>query len=191
VLRGCGTGAAHPGRSRPLLVSPHCRGRDVEYLLRRLPRQFHSMRLVFDAQVAAATADPERCATARAALAPLADRWAVHSGGGIVWGPMALWLALVDAAEQRWDDAVRSFRTAVDAADRLGARPWSVLARAHLAAALRGRGSPGDAETAAELLTAARHEAAELGMAAALPPVHEDPPGGQRAAARGWGPVVE
>jgi tetratricopeptide (TPR) repeat protein len=166
--------AAHRGDADDALR----RGRDVEHLLRRLPRQFHSMRLVFDAQVAAATADPERCAAARAALTPLADRWAVHSGGGIVWGPMALWLALVDAAERRWDHAVRGFRTAVEAADRLGARPWSVLARAHLAAALRGRGSPGDAGSAADLLAVANRGAAELGMAAALPPVHEVLPGG-------------
>ncbi|TWF75567.1 AAA ATPase-like protein [Pseudonocardia hierapolitana] len=154
------------------------RGRDIDDLFRHLPRRFHSMRLVFDAQVAAATGDPARCAAARAALAPLADGWAVHSGGGIVWGPMALWLALVDAAEQRWDDAVQGYRSAVAAADRLGARPWSVLARAHLAAALRGTGSPDDAERAAYLLAAARREAAELGMAAALPPVDEPPSAG-------------
>jgi hypothetical protein len=166
--------AAHRGDADEALS----RGRDVDDLLRRLPRRFDSMRLVFEAQVAAATADPERCAAARAALAPLADRWAVHSGGGIVWGPMALWLALVDAAEQRWDDAVRGCCTAVEAADRLGARPWSVLARAHLAAALRGRAAPDDAERAADLLAAARRDAAELGMAAALPTADEAPAGG-------------
>jgi hypothetical protein len=163
--------AAHRGDADEAL-----RRDDIADLLRRLPRRFDSIKLVFDAQVAAATADPERCAAARAALAPLANGWAVYSGGGIVWGPIALWAGLIDAAEQRWDDAVRGCRTAVEAADRLGARPWSVLARVHLAAALRGRRAPGDAERAADLLAAARREAAELGMTAALPRVDEAPP---------------
>ncbi|MFG3710229.1 ATP-binding protein [Micromonospora sp. NPDC047730] len=116
------------------------------------------------AQVAAATRDPGRCAEAREALRPHRGQWMTALFGCDVSGPVDHWLAAVDAAEQRWDDAVAGLAAARDAADRMGARPWSVLARAALADALTGRDRPGDAAAATALRAAAARDAAALGM---------------------------
>jgi hypothetical protein len=78
---------------------------------------------------------------------------------------MTHWLARIDAAQQRWDDAVARFSAALEAEKRLGARPWAVLTRAGLAAALRARAAPGDATRADDLLVTARREADAIGMA--------------------------
>src|SRR5690625_1113006 len=69
------------------------------------------------AQVAAATGDSRLCEEARAALAPLSDLWAVVGGGGVIYGPYAHWLAMVDAAQRRWDAAVDGFTSAWRSAD--------------------------------------------------------------------------
>lgn len=116
------------------------------------------------AQLAAATADPGRCARAREALAPYRGEWAMSLWGCDVSGPLDLWLAEVDAAERRWDDAVAEYTAAAESADRMQARPWAVRARAGLARALTGRNAPGDAQLAAGLRDLVRREAAELGM---------------------------
>ncbi len=141
---------------------------DVERLARGLPRWFAPMWLVFQAQLAAATKDDELCARARTAIAPLAGGWAVLFGAGVVWGPMSLWAAIVDAAQERWDEAVTGFTAAVEDAELLDAGPWAVLGRAHLAEALLARGGAGDAEAAASALDRAVREAERLGMAAAV-----------------------
>ncbi|TDE32168.1 hypothetical protein E1295_40085, partial [Nonomuraea mesophila] len=120
--------------------------------------------LRFQAQIAAATRDPELCAQARAALEPHRGRWAVSLFGWDISGPYDLWLAMVDAAEGRWDAAVEGFTAARRSADLMQARPWSLLARAHLADALLTRDAPGDASTAGDLLGEVRAEATELGM---------------------------
>jgi hypothetical protein len=126
------------------------------------------MPVVVRAEVAAATRDPQRCATARAEIAPLVDGWAVMAAGVTVHGPMAYWSALLDAAEGHWDDAIAGFGAARRAADRLGARPWSIEARAHLAEALVARGAHADAHTAVGLLSSVEQEAADLGMRATV-----------------------
>ncbi|RVX45561.1 AAA ATPase-like protein [Nonomuraea polychroma] len=120
--------------------------------------------LRLQAEVAASTQDLELCAAARAALSPHRGQWAVALFGWDVSGPYDLWLAKVDAAEGRWAEAVTGFTAACRSADRMGARPWSVLARAHLAEALFARAAPGDAEAAQTLLDGVRQDAAELGM---------------------------
>ncbi|MEV1174610.1 AAA family ATPase [Nonomuraea sp. NPDC049784] len=120
--------------------------------------------LRFQAEVAAATQDPELCARARAALAPHRGRWVVSLFGWDISGPYDLWLALLDAAEGRWAQAVEGFTAAYRSADRMRARPWSVTARARLAETLLSRGGPGDAEAAEGLLAGVRREAGELGM---------------------------
>lgn len=146
---------------------------EVEATIGALPSRFQPLLLVLRAQIAALTGDARRCEEARAALTPVRDRWAVFSGAGVVWGPMTLWIAGLDAAQERWDAAVAGFTEAVASADRLGARPWSVLGRARLADALAARGGPGDTAEAAATRDAARREAGVLGMSAAL----EDRPG--------------
>ncbi|HEX4813801.1 MAG TPA: AAA family ATPase [Nonomuraea sp.] len=138
--------------------------------------------LRFQAELAAAVQDPELCATARAELEPHRGQFTVSLLGWDISGPYDLWLAMVDAAESRWDTAVAGFTAAYRAADRMRARPWSVLARSHLAAALRARARPGDAEAAAELLESVRREAADLGMRHLIRPVRtpgaSEPAGG-------------
>jgi len=79
-------------------------------------------------------------------------------------GPVDHWLAVVDAALERWDDAIAGFTAARDSADRLGSRPWSLIARAGLADALAARGHAGDAATLAELRAAIARDATVLGM---------------------------
>ncbi|MBC6457389.1 ATP-binding protein [Actinomadura sp. HBU206391] len=128
------------------------------------PRGVMPLWLRFQAQVAAATRKPELCERARADLAPYAGQWALSVYGCEISGPMDLWSALVDAAQERWDDAIDGYTAAYRSADRLRARPWSIEARSRLAEALLARGSAGDADTAAELLDEVGREAAEIGM---------------------------
>ncbi|MEU6039178.1 AAA family ATPase [Actinomadura sp. NPDC047616] len=123
-----------------------------------------SLWLRFQAQAAAASGDPRRCERARSALLPYAGLWAVALHGCEVSGPMDLWLGELDAAQGRWDDAVRRFTAARESADRLLARPWSVEARLRLAESLLARGAAGDAQAARGLLAEVTSEAADMDM---------------------------
>ncbi|MEU4544594.1 AAA family ATPase [Nonomuraea dietziae] len=120
--------------------------------------------LRFLAEAAAFTRDSDLCAQAREALEPHLDVWAVSLYGWDVSGPVILWMGAVEAAEERWDEAIASFTAAVRSADLLRARPWSVEARLRLGAALTARGEPGDAETGERLLAQVAAEAADLGV---------------------------
>ncbi|WP_326597961.1 ATP-binding protein [Streptomyces sp. NBC_01803] len=130
----------------------------------RYPPSIEALWLRFQAQAAAASRDPVLCERARTALAPFTDQWAVSLFGFDISGPMVLWSAVVEAAEERWDAAVAGFTAAARAADRLRARTWSVEARSLLAPALLARAAPGDADAARALLNEVAREAAELGM---------------------------
>jgi len=116
------------------------------------------------AQAAAATKDPTLGERAYSSLAPYRGEWVVSMYGCDISGPVDLWLALVDAARERWDDAVAGFISARDSADRLGARPWSITARSGLADALVHRGAAGDAESAEVMWHDVERDAAEIGM---------------------------
>ncbi|WP_336207304.1 ATP-binding protein [Nonomuraea sp. LPB2021202275-12-8] len=183
---------------------------DLDTALRRLAagdphdRMVQPLWLRFQAELAAATHDPELCATARAALLPHRGQWAVSLLGWDVSGPFDLWLGMVEAAQERWADAIGALTAAYHSADQMHARPWSVIARAHLADALLARAGPGDAGAAAALLAAVEREAGELGMrdmaerarharprpaAGALPGAQrENPP--SAAAGRGGAPAA-
>ncbi|AXK36359.1 ATPase [Streptomyces armeniacus] len=147
---------------------------DVDGALRRLAevsarpeslsRSEESLWLRFQAQAAAVSRDPELCERARRAIAPYADEWAVSFYGCDISGPMAYWLGRLDAAQERWDEAVDEFTAAAESADRLRAVVWAVTARAHLGEALLARGAPGDADAAAALLEDAEREAVAVGM---------------------------
>ena len=89
-------------------------------------RSVTPLRLRLQAQVAAAVRDPQLIAQARAALSRYAGQWLVSMWGCDVSGPVDLWLGLLDAAEERWDDATARLTAAHRSADRLQARPWSV-----------------------------------------------------------------
>ncbi|WP_246235724.1 ATP-binding protein [Streptomyces boluensis] len=124
-----------------------------------MDRGFLPLRLRFQAQAAAADGDPELCASARAALMPYAGQWAVSMFGWDISGPAAHWIALCDAALGHRDEAVEGFTTAYRSAELLGARPWSVQSRGHLAEVRAARG-----EDVAPLLTEVARDAEELGM---------------------------
>ncbi|MFC4015925.1 AAA family ATPase [Nonomuraea purpurea] len=119
--------------------------------------------LRFQAQAAALSKDPVLCEHARAAIAPYLGQWGV-TATVVVEGPFTYWAAVLDAAQERWDDAVGGYTAAARAADLLGARPWAVEARARLAEALRARG-----DDATALIEQVEREAAELGMLVRLP----------------------
>ncbi|KAB1906862.1 AAA family ATPase [Micromonospora tulbaghiae] len=128
------------------------------------PRSVSPLWLRLRAQAAAVDGDPARCAAVRSDLAPHRGQWTAALFGCDIGGPVDLWLAMVDAAEGRWDDAIDCYTAARAAADRLGARPWSVLARAGLVGALAGRDGPGDAAEARRLRAETVAEARALGM---------------------------
>jgi hypothetical protein len=119
--------------------------------------------LRFQAQAAARSKDPVLCEHARAAISPYAGQWGVTATVAVE-GPYAHWAAVLDAAQERWDDAVAGFTAAYRAADVLGARPWSVESRARLAEVLQARG-----DDASALIEQVEREAAELGMLVRLP----------------------
>ncbi|MCG5442322.1 AAA family ATPase [Micromonospora sp. NIE79] len=140
----------------------------IEAAAIRYPRPVSPLWLRLRAQAAAASGNPKRCDAARAALAPHRGEWTVGLFGCDISGPVDHWLALIDAAQDRWDDAIAGFTAARDSADRLGSRPWSLLARTGLANALAGRGQPGDTATSTALRAAAVREATALGMTQVL-----------------------
>ncbi|MFE2940522.1 ATP-binding protein [Streptomyces sp. NPDC059255] len=107
------------------------------------PRVFAPLWLRFRAQAAAASGDEALIDRARAALAPYAGQWMVSLYGCDISGPVDLWLGVLAAASGRPDEAVTALTAARDAADRLGAAPWSHRAATALAAALRSRDHDG------------------------------------------------
>ncbi|HEX2133854.1 MAG TPA: AAA family ATPase [Actinophytocola sp.] len=131
---------------------------------RPVGRSFAPLLFRLRAHVASLTRDPAVCERARADLAPYADFWLVSLYGCDIAGPVRLWLAMVDAARERWPAAVDGFTAALRSAELLGARPWVIEAKLGLAGALRGRGSLSDKATAATLAEEAAREAAAIGV---------------------------
>jgi tetratricopeptide (TPR) repeat protein len=186
VLAGL-TDTDHPYRSLALAITAVERG-DAAVALRHLgaaegelavdpyPRSATRLWLRLQAQLAAATGDPTLCARVREALTPYRGEWAVSLWGCDISGPLDLWLAQVDSAQRRWNDAVAGFAAAGDSADRMRARPWAVRARLGQARALTARGAPGDADTARQLLAEVRREATSLGMAQIIDQLRPDSP---------------
>ncbi|MFG1868740.1 ATP-binding protein [Micromonospora arborensis] len=142
----------------------------------RYPRPVSPLWLRLRAQAAAASGDPQRCDAAREALAAHRGEWMVGLFGCDVSGPVDHWLALIDAAQHRWDDAIAGFTAAGESADRLGARTWSLIARAGLVNAIAGRGHPADAATLAALRATTAQQAASLGMTQVLHRIAEPAP---------------
>jgi len=132
---------------------------ELESLREPLSNTYRPMLMRLRAQVAALTGEVARCEAVWAELTPFAGTWLVSMYGCDISGPVVLWLARVAAALGWWQEAIEHFTAARDAADLLGARPWSVEARAGLAAALAASGSPSDV-----LAREVAREAAELGL---------------------------
>jgi tetratricopeptide (TPR) repeat protein len=154
----------HPHGSLLAAISAAVTG-DQETALRLLPadspRTYEALWLRAQAQVAAAAGGAELRERARAALLPYAGQWLISLYGCDVSGPVDLWLGALDAAEERWDDAVRRLAAAAESADRLRSRPWAIEARRRLAEALAARG---DRQAASALRRRVETEAAEIGM---------------------------
>ncbi|WP_107080053.1 AAA family ATPase [Streptomyces sp. NBRC 109706] len=130
----------------------------------RYPRHMRWLWLRFLAQGTALLGERERCEQARLAVAPFADQWSVSVYGFDVGGPMALWIAELDAALGDWGPAVDGFARAALSADWLRSRPWAAEARARQAEALLARNEPGDRAEANELLQTVSSEAEALGL---------------------------
>ncbi|MFI6321694.1 ATP-binding protein [Nonomuraea sp. NPDC050556] len=137
---------------------------DLERLaLVREPRE-RSVRplwLRFQAELAAASGDPVLCERVRGWMAPHRSEWAVSMYGWDLSGPIALWLAELDAAQSRWGAAVELYREALRSSELMRARPWALESRIGLAAALTAVGEVAEAATQA---AEARAEAEALGM---------------------------
>src|SRR5262249_53598968 len=128
------------------------------------PRWARLMWLTFEADMSVAAHDDALCRNARALIEPYADMWAVLGGAVVVRGPLRYWLAFLDLALGRADDAVDGFERALTSAERLGAQPWGALASVGLARALLARNGEGDGARADELIAAAAHTAESIGM---------------------------
>ncbi|MEV1047082.1 AAA family ATPase [Streptomyces sp. NPDC049916] len=131
------------------------------------PRAFMPLWLRLLAQTAAATGDPRLIARAEDELTPYTGQWVVSLYGCDIGGPVDLWLGMLAAARADRDEAVAALTEAAASADRLGARPWAVRARLHLARTLLAHADTNgadDARQARRLLTAVVREAKELGL---------------------------
>ena len=107
---------------------------------------------------------------ARAAeVLPFVERcpWPAVGWGtvGYFWqGPARAWQGSLLLVLERWDEAVTTLEDALTTVELGGARPIAAHLRCELARALIGRGAPGDAARAVELLEVAAGEASALGM---------------------------
>ncbi|MFJ3435911.1 ATP-binding protein [Streptomyces cyaneofuscatus] len=128
------------------------------------PRAFMPLWLRLLAQTATATGDRRLITRAEDELAPYTGQWVVSLYGCDIGGPVDLWLGMLAAARDDRDTAVATLTEAAASAYRLGARPWAVRARLHLARALLARAEPGDTGRARALLGEVEREAGELGL---------------------------
>jgi hypothetical protein len=110
-------------------------------------------------QVAMATGDAASCAALHDELVPHAGTWLMSLYGCDFSGPVTLWLGRLAMTRGDAAAAVPYFESARDEADRVGARPWSVEAKAGLASALAALGRPAE-----DLRASVAREAAALGM---------------------------
>ncbi|MGZ4617860.1 MAG: ATP-binding protein [Frankiaceae bacterium] len=98
------------------------------------------------AELAAAAGDEALCRRLYDRLAPHAGEIVVTGGAANVAGPVSLYLGLIASRLGRRTDAVAHLRHAVEASERLDARPWAARARHELACLPRDKptsaGSP-------------------------------------------------
>lgn len=116
-------------------------------------------------ETAAELGDGELALALAEQFAPLAHLPVMPSLAVTCLGPGERVMGRAMTTAGRLDEGIGWLRAALLAARRIGNRPFAVLIRADLAAALRRRAGPGDAETAAGLAASAISEGRELGMA--------------------------
>ncbi len=126
------------------------------------PRAYLPLWLRLLAQTAALTGDPRLIARAEDELTPYTGQWIVSLSGCDISGPVDLWLGMLAAARDDRDAAAAALIEAAASSDRLGARPWAVRSRLHLAQVLLARGGADD--EARRLLHDVAREAGELAL---------------------------
>ncbi|MGV0100580.1 AAA family ATPase, partial [Streptomyces californicus] len=126
------------------------------------PRAYLPLWLRLLAQTAALTGDPRLIARAEDELMPYTGQWIVSLSGCDISGPVDLWLGMLAAARDDRDAAAAALIEAAASSDRLGARPWAVRSRLHLAQVLLARGGADD--EARRLLHDVAREAGELAL---------------------------
>jgi tetratricopeptide (TPR) repeat protein len=140
----------------------------IEALVASWPRWAATMWTASTCEMAVTSRDPQLLAEARIAIAPLLNIWVVLAGLVVVQGPIVYWAALLDQAEEHWDDAMNRFELARASADELTARPWAAYARLGVAECFLQRGRPTDTARPAALLDEVERAASEMGMNAVL-----------------------
>ncbi|WP_030342622.1 ATP-binding protein [Streptomyces californicus] len=126
------------------------------------PRAYLPLWLRLLAQTAALTGDPRLIARAEDELTPYTGQWIVSLSGCDISGPVDLWLGMLAAARDDRDAAAAALIEAAASSDRLGARPWAVRSRLHLAQVLLARNGADD--EARRLLHDVAREAGELDL---------------------------
>ncbi len=117
------------------------------------------------AEVVHELGDRERADVLRRTLEPYASRIAVSGLAGISIGPVSGYVGIAAHTSGDLAAAERWLRTAISVDVRFGLHPYEARARQALAAVLRERGAPGDAEQAAVEEAAAAAIAGPLGLA--------------------------
>jgi tetratricopeptide (TPR) repeat protein len=115
------------------------------------------------AEVAELIGDPGPARTMYDLLVPF-GRYNAATADYISMGAVSRYLGLLALTLARPDDALRHLEEALDANQRMGARPWATHTRCDLARALLARDGPGDRELAEELLGETLRACKELQM---------------------------
>jgi hypothetical protein len=97
---------------------------------------------------------------------PYERRWAWPGRDAVApLGPVAYYLGALAAALRRFDAAAGHFEVALEAAERVGSRPYLALTQGAYGTMLARRGATSDRQRATQLLADALKTATELGMA--------------------------
>jgi tetratricopeptide (TPR) repeat protein len=96
---------------------------------------------------------------------PYESRWTLAGRDAVAaGGPIAYYLGVLAAALSRFDAAACHFEVAIQAAEKIGSRPYLALAQGAYGAMLVRRGATLDRQRARQLLADALNTAQELGM---------------------------
>ena len=122
------------------------------------------------AETAGSLGDASRASVLYELLLPYAGRVAV-TYPELSTGSVSRYLGILAATAARWADAERHFQAALEANERIGARPWLAHTREDYARMLAARGNRGDRERGRELAAGALEGYRHLGMAGLTAPV--------------------
>ena len=132
---------------------------ELDALRAPMSRAYQALLMRLRVQVAMVTGDAASCVALHDELVPQPGTWLMSLYGCDFSGPITLWLGHLAMTRGDAAAAVPYFEAARDEADRVGARPWSVEAKAGLASAFAALGRPAE-----ELRGSVAREASALGM---------------------------